>query len=428
MQVRHHLHRCITLLSIPLFCFAPLLLAEDWPQFRGPRRDGTWNEAGLLKKLPADGLKFSWRTPVGRGWSSPIVASGRVFVTDVQMLRPNVKERVLCFDEVTGNRVWYYDYEVAYPDWAYIQEHGGGPSSTPVFDERRIYALGPNGHLHCLDARTGELEWRRKLNKEYRINEMSCRPSPLIEGNLLIVVTGALPSASVLALDKRTGETVWSALDDGISNSSPIVVDAGGTRQLIVWSGDAITSLNPANGSIFWREEMKSSNNDAIATPVHSGTHLLVSGLMFELDIEKPFARIQWPGVSPAAKRILSNTSTATIADGYIYSARSGGSFACLEAATGQQRWEVESLTERANGAGVNITTAGANAFLYTDRGDLILARLTPEQYTEISRVHLLDPTSPFAGKKFAWSPPSYANGHIFVRNDEALICASLEE
>lgn len=428
MQARRHRYSCITLLSTLLPCFMSSLHAEDWPQFRGPRRDGTWNESALLTNFPADGLKVSWQTPVGRGWSSPIIASGRVFLTDVQMLRPYVKERVLCFDEVSGNRVWYYDYEVKYPDWAYIQEHGGGPSSTPVFHEERVYTLGPNGQLHCLNAQSGELEWRRKLNKEYRINEMSCRPSPLIEDDLLIVVTGAQPGACVLALDKHTGETVWSALDDGISNSSPIVVDAGGTRQLIVWSGDAITSLNPTNGSIYWREEMKSSNNDAIATPVASGTRLLVSGLMFELNPGKPAAQIRWPGVNPAARRILSNTSTAAIVGDYIYSAKSGGEFVCLDTATGNPRWESSTITNRANGASVSVTVAGDQAFLYTDRGDLVLARLAPDQYTELGRVHLIEPTSPFAGKKFAWSPPSFANGHIFVRNDEELICASLRQ
>ena len=413
-------------MQVAIAGFATAARADDWPQHRGPNRDGVWHESGHANSFPEDGLKIVWRTPVGWGWSSPVVTQGRVFVTDSQVLKPNAKERVLCFEETTGKRLWHYDYDVFYPEWAYVHGQGGEPSATPIVDGNKVYSLGPNAHLHCLDAQTGELVWRRKLNKQFRIKELSCRPSPLIEGNLVIVFTGGLPSASVIALNKATGENVWTALDDSVSNSSPIVVQAGGVRQLIVWSDDSVTSLNPANGETYWREPMITSNNDAIATPVAFGNRLLVGGLMFELAADRPAASILWPGVNPAAKRILSNTSTAVLDDDYVYSAKSNGELVCLEAASGNPVWETDTVTDRKAGASIHIAPAGDAMFLFTDRGDLILAQLTPQGYSEMGRAHLLEPTTPFAGKKCAWTPPAYANGRVFARNDEELVCASL--
>src|SRR6185295_19241410 len=113
-----------------------------------------------------------------------------------------------------------------------------------------------NGHVHCIDVKTGSVIWKKEIGREYEVVEMSCRPSPLIDGSLLILFTGAKPGASVLALDKETGKEVWKALDDPVSNSSPIVISAEGTRQLIVWSNTSLASLDPASGRVYWRESM----------------------------------------------------------------------------------------------------------------------------------------------------------------------------
>ena len=171
---------------------------------------------------------------------------------------------------------------------------------------------------------------------------------------------------------------------------------------------------------------MVTSNNDAIPTPVALNNRLLVGGLMFELAADHPAATVLWPGITPAAGRILSNTSTAVMSGGYVYSAKSTGELVCLESATGKPVWETDTVTERKGGASIHLTPAGDATFLFTDRGDLILAQLAPEGYTEIGRAHLLEPTTPFAGKKYAWTPPAYANRHVFARNDVELVCASL--
>ena len=405
-----------------LLCLA--VRASDWPQFRGPNRDGVWNETGILKTFPAEGLKIRWRAPVGPGWSSPVVVRGRVYLTDMRLEKPKAWERIRCFKESTGKLLWSYASELVYPEWAFIPEHGGGPAATPILEDGKIYSLGRSGQMDCLDARNGKVIWEKQL--KYEIRELICRGSPLIEGNLLVLFTGAKPGACVIALDKKTGKEVWKALDDSVSNSSPLIIVAGGKRQLIVWTDESVTSLNPATGETYWREPMVTSSNDSIPTPVVRKNRLLISGLMFELNARQPAATVLWPESKAISKRILSNTSTAFLQGDYVYSAKSNGELVCLEAGTGKQVWGTTNVTELKNGASIHLTPNGDATFLFTDEGNLILAQLTPQGYREISRSHLLEPTSIFGVRKFAWTPPAYANRHVFARNDEELVCASL--
>src|SRR5262245_60648064 len=309
--------------------------AEDWPQFRGPNRDNVWKETGILQTFPTDGLKIRWRAPVGPGWSSPVVVRGRVYLTDMRLEKPRAWERIHCFKESNGKRVWSHEWELVYPDWAFIPEHGGGPAATPIVEDGKIYSLGRNGRVDCLDARNGKVIWEKQL--EYVIAELSCRSSPLIEGNLLILVTGGKPGACMIALDKRTGKEIWKALSDSLSNSSPLVIEAGGKRQLVVWTGESVTSLNPATGAVFWREAMVTSSNDSIPAPVVQKNRLLISGLMLKLDDRAPTAKVLWPESPGVSKRILSNTSTPMLQGDYVYSAKSSGELVCLEAGTGKQ-------------------------------------------------------------------------------------------
>ena len=400
--------------------------AEDWPQWRGAKRDGAWGETGLLKAFPAEGLKIRWRRAVGWGWSSPVIAGGRVFVTDSELMRPAAKERVHSFDEATGKPLWTYSHEVTYPDWAFEGSHGSGPTATPIVDAGKVYTLGANGHVHCLNALSGEVVWETNLGKQYQIREMICRASPLIEGDLLIVFTGGKPGACLVALDKNSGKEVWKALDESVSNSSPMVVEAGGRRQLIVWTCESVTSLDPRAGKMYWRERMVTSSNDAISSPVSHGDWLLIGGLMLELKADKPAASVLWPATRAVSRRVLSNTSTALLRGDHVFSAKSSGELVCLEARTGKQVWETDKVTDLKGGASIHLTPAGDVVFLYNEKGELILAELSAKGYQEISRSRLLEPTYPFGGRKCAWAPPAYANGHVFARSDTELVSASL--
>lgn len=400
--------------------------ADDWPQWRGPNRDGVWNETGILETFPAGGLKFRWRVQVGFGWSSPVVAGGRVFLPDSHLVRPSTQERLHCFEEATGKPVWTFAYDATYPEWAFTPGQEAGPTATPIVEGERIYMVGGNGQVHCFEAAKGEVLWKKDLSRNYKIEILKCRASPLIENDLLIVFAGARPGACVMALDKNSGREVWKAVDEPVSNSSPIVIASGGKRQLIAWTEQSVTSLHPATGEVFWREPLVTSNNDAISSPVFEQDRLLISGLMLRLDPEKPAFSVLWPQRLAAAQRILSNTSTPLLRGDQVYSARSSGQLVCLEAATGKPVWETDKVTDLKGGASIHLTSNGDAAFLYTDRGELIRARLTPQGYREISRARLVEPVYPFGGRNVAWSPPSFANRHVFARTEKELVCASL--
>ena len=404
------------------------LHAEDWPQFRGLNRDGLWQASNLAGAFPEGGPPVRWRQPVSFSWATPVVSQGRVYVADAALKKPDATERLHCFDEVTGKELWTFTYAVTYPESAFVPDQGNGPSATPIVEADKVWMLGLNGELHCLDTSTGAVIWQRLLNKDFQIPEMVCRPSPLIEGDLLILFTGAKPGASVLALDKLTGKETWKALDEPVLNSSPIVITVGGKRQLIVWTGESVTALDPADGNMLWRERLITSSNDGTSTPVFHKNRLLISGLMLEFPEGESTPKILWPVDTKAvSKRVLSNTSTPLFRDDYVYSALSRGQLVCLDAATGKELWQTDKVTKIGNGASININPAGDSAFLFTDEGNLIVARLSPAGYQEISRAHVIEPTTPFSGFK-VWTPPAYANGHIFVRNDKEIMCLSLRK
>jgi outer membrane protein assembly factor BamB len=412
-------------LTLPLLPSAALR-AEDWPQWRGPNRDGVCRETGLLESFPARGLTVRWRVPAGWGFSSPVVAEGRVYLADSDVVKPRARERVHCFDETTGKALWTHVYEVAYEDWAFDPKQEIGPVATPIVQNGKVYTVGRVGHLFCLDARKGAVLWQRNLEKDYQVGFAPGTPSPLIEGDLLILFTGGKPGACVIGLHKDTGKEVWRALDESLTFSSPIVISSGGKRQLIVWTQESVTSLDPATGKTYWRQPLLTSGEYAVSTPVFDKDRLLIGGLMFQLQADKPAAQVLWPDSKAPARRIFSHTSTALFRGGHLFTAKSSGELICVEAGTGRQVWESAKVTDLKNGASIHLTLNGDSVLLYTDKGELIRAQLTARGYKEISRVPLLEPTFPFAGRKVAWSPPAYANGHIFARNGKELICASL--
>jgi outer membrane protein assembly factor BamB len=399
--------------------------ADDWPQWRGPKRDGVWNETGILETFPPHGLQVRWRVPVGPGWSSPIVAQERVYLTDAELVPPRAKERVHCFDAMTGKLLWTHSYDVTYPDWAFTDGKGRGPTATPLVQDGKLYTVGNKGDLLCFDALKGDVLWKRNLEKEYQVQEFAFNASPLIEGDLLIECIGSYPGSmpsSVIALDKNTGKEVWKAPTEGLTNSSPLVITAGGHRQLIVWTQGSVTSLDPATGKVFWQERMKTAAQDAVTTPVFHENRLLLSGLMVKLDPDKPAASVLWPDTKDVRRRTLSVTSTPLFRGDYLFSATSAGALVCVDAGSGERVWETDKVTDPRNGASIHLIPNGGGVFLHTDKGELIRAQLTPKGYKEIGRTVLLKPVP----KTKAWPAPAFANRHVFARNDEELICASL--
>ena len=417
------------------------LSADDWPEFRGQGRLGVWNETGILETFPEEGLAVRWRTPIHHGFSGPSVADGRVFVTDFERTRGLVgTERILCLDEATGEILWTHSWEANYAGISWDE----GPRATPTVDGDRVYAVGASGILIALRVETGEVLWRTSYVEDHGadVPQWGFASSPLVDGNRVITLVGGQPDAKVMAFDRTTGAEVWRALSSveaGAGVGQPIIIETGGVRQLIVWHPLAVSSLDPETGHVYWEQPFKVGYDMTVTTPVQRGPDLFVTTfyngpMMLALDNDRPGAELRWRGSSNS--EILTDGLHAVIGtpiiDGdYIYGFGSYGQLRCLVAATGERVWETQEATgERARWTSAFMVRHEDRVFINNDHGDLIIARLSPEGYEEVSRTSLIAPTSrPGNRRKLTyvnWSHPAYANQHIYARNDEEIISASL--
>jgi outer membrane protein assembly factor BamB len=406
---------------------ANALRADDWPQWRGPKRDGVWRETGILESIPAGGLKFRWRVRVGNGYSGPSVAQGRVYVTDRQPTA--VAERVVCFDEATGKALWEHSYPCDYAE----MEYGNGPRASPTIDDGLVFTLGTKGNLLCLDAAKGTPVWSRDLVQDFdaQAPRYGVSAAPLVEGDFLIVCAGGRPDATVIAFDRKTGEVRWKALGDRPAYSAPIVVTTGSTRQLIVWTADNVVALEPASGKPIWQVPYKTTFDPAQATasPVPHNDLLLFlaawnrGSLMLKYDAGKPTASILWKTRTEPCTMI---STPFFIDDAHFCGIDGVGNLFCADAATGDERWS----TREAAGSKIgpaHLTPNGDRVFLFNQQGHLIVARMTTQGYQEFGRALLVEPTAGYRPQgPVAWSHPAYANKCIFARNDRELVCASL--
>ena len=435
--------RKVLLLSILLALSISSILAEDWPEWRGRERAGVWKESGILATFPAGGLKVRWRTPVRSGFSGPAVAGGRVFVTDFIRKQGNHgTERVLCLDEHTGKTLWTQEWSADYI--GLMDTYATGPRATPTVDQDRVYVQGSKGKLLCLEVKTGKILWQEDYQKTYKMEVpvWGMTAAPLVEGDKLICLVGGQPDAKVVALDKSTGKEVWRALSSESEPGycPPFALTTGGHRQLIVWHPKAVSSLDPAAGKLLWEVPFKVETALSIATPVLSGRHLLVSSfyngsVLLELDDQKPGAKVVWKGKSESeinSDGLHALLTTPVILGTSIYGICSYGQFRCLDLRTGHRVWETLQVTkEKARWASGFLVRNGDRFFINNDRGELIIAKLSPQGYQEIGRTQLIKPTSQPGNRRelgaVTWAHPAYANRHIFARNDEEILCASLE-
>lgn len=422
------------------FCTLTPSLAEDWPEWRGKGRRGVWNESGILDRFPEKGLAATWRTPVRGGFAGPAVAAGRVYVTDFESSAGlKGKERALCMEEKSGRILWTREWDADYRGISYAT----GPRATPTIDDDRVYIVGGSGTLLCLNTRTGEVVWQKDYGKDYgmQMPAWGISSAALVDGKRLIAIVGGRPDAKVMAFDKMTGKEIWRALpsDSEQGYSQPVMVEAGGFRQLIIWHPEAVTSLDPATGKVRWQQSFRIHMGVTLATPVVSGTRLLVTSFyngarLIEMGGEG--ARMLWKGNSNSeinTDGLHAVVNTPVIDGDHIYGICSYGQFRCLNLKTGERVWETMDVTkEKARWASGFIVRQGDRYFINNDRGELIIARLSPQRYQEISRTSLIKPTTNSGNRRelgaVNWSHPAYANRHIVARNDEEIISISLEK
>ena len=441
--------RVLVSLAVTVALVAPVV-ANDWPQWRGADRLAVWNETGIVERLP-DELKVVWRTPIGGGYSGPVVADGRVFVSDwaedPESRTLDGTERAIALDEQTGEVLWTYEWQTSYRMFQVV--YAIGPRATPTVDGDRVYFLGATGRLFCFDVKTGTVIWEKDYVADYgaSVDVWGMVSSPLVDGDRLITVAGGEPDALVVAFDKRTGDELWRAIEvtSEMGYTQPVIFEAGGVRQLIIWHPMALSSLNPETGEVYWEQPWEVAGSLSVATPVKSGDYLLVSqfftgSLMMRLSRDRPAATELWSGKSRSelpdqTEGLHALVTTPAIMGDYVYGVGSYGELRGLDARTGQRLWESPDLTFQGRWGSAVLVRHRDRYFVSNEEGFLILAQFTPNGYVELDRTRLIEPTSDsgtrtphgrIAGRMANWSHPAYANGHIVHRNDKEIIRASL--
>jgi outer membrane protein assembly factor BamB len=421
---------------------ASALRADDWPQWMGPKRDGVWRETGIIAKFPEGGPKVLWRAKIAGGYAGPAVAGGRVYVhdfvndADARKLsnpasRPPIDgtERVLCYDAGTGQLMWKHEYachyKISYPF---------GPRCTPTVQGGKVYALGAMGHLFCLDAAHGTVLWSKDFAKDYGavVPMWGYAGHPLVDGDKLFCMVGGKDS-SVVAFHKDTGKELWKALDaKELGYSPPSIIEAGGARQLIVWHGESINSLDPATGKLHWSAPLQPAFGMSIMAPRRHGDYLFAGAIGFhavllKLSSDKPGATEVWRGKKGNA--IYPVNSTPILEDGIIYGVDQPGPLMAVKLETGERLWEDFAATtgdESRNSGTAFLVKHEGRFFLFSETGHLVIAKLSPKGYEEISRAKILEPTQTAFGRDVVWSHPAFASRCVFARNDKELVCVSL--
>ena len=414
---------------------APAPEGLDWPQWRGARRDGVWRETGILEKFADETIARRWTVPVGAGYTGPTVAAGRVYLMDYA--KDTSTERVLCLDWKTGATLWQVSYGCSYADFTYE----AGPRAAVTVHDGRAYTLGAAGNLHCLDAATGKILWQRDLRRDYRIRmpKWGIAAHPLIEGDLMITQIGGADDACVIALDRKTGEERWKAFPDEASYSPPIAIEQAGQRLVVMALGYRLVAFEPATGALRWsHDQTKGSWPISIPAPVVQGElmffcNAFAGSYLLRLASDRPAVGVVWErGRRPRTDDTLSPViPDPLVMNGLAIGVQVDGELRCLDLMTGKRHWETIAAMPKAWHATMHLVRAGETgdrAWIFTEQGHLILARLNAEGYHELTRARLLEPTLEQGprGRAVTWSHPAFAYRHVFARSDRELVCADL--
>jgi outer membrane protein assembly factor BamB len=436
----------------------PSLLAEDWPQWLGTKGDSVWSETGIVRELPKDGPRVLWQTPISSGYSGPAMANGSVYVTDRILgkgaMNPddpfnnNVttpsSERVHCLNAKTGSEKWKYEY-----DCPYKISYPAGPRATPAISGGKVYTLGAMGDLLCLDVTYGKVIWSKNFPRDYKatVPMWGFCSHPLIYKNLVICIVGG-EGATVVAFDKDSGNEKWKALNAKEPGySSPVLITSGGKDQVVVWHAKAINGLDPLTGKKLWSVGLEPAYGMAIMAPRQSGDRLFAAGIggagvVLKLEGEKVTPIWQEGMVAgkewiPKSRGLYPVNMTPFIEKGVIYGVDQPGMLRAVDLETGKKLWftfkpvigkDEEEDFDNAKSGTAFIVKNGDRFFIFSETGELIIAKLTREGYSEISRAKLLEPTGTAHNRKVVWSNPAYADKCGYFRNDKEIICVSLAQ
>jgi len=413
--------------ALLLVCCAltiPSARAADWPQWRGPQRDGVAAETGLLAKWPEGGPKLLWRqTELGGGYSTPAVVGNHIYLLGSSDLE---NEFVQALDAgADGKRLWQRRIgKVGRPDQ---RPSYPGARSTPTLDGDRLYVLGSDGDLACLDAATGDVVWTKNVRTELggQPGEWAYSESPLVDGDLVVCTPGGA-EATLAALDKRTGQVVWKAPVEGgdeAAYSSVVISHAGGVKQYVQFLGGGVVGVDAATGQMLWRYNRTSAAKGManIPTPVVDGDYVYtasgrVGGGLIQL--KAPAGDENEPRFVVEEKYFDGNLPKAiggaVLVDDHMYGTTSDA-LLCVEFATGKVKWR-----DRALGA-ASVCAADGLLFLHGENGEVALVEATPKEYHELGR--FTPPDMPDRGPSKAWAYPVVADGKLYIYDTGTLWC-----
>lgn len=399
------------------FAFAALCLittplaAADWPNWLGPNRNGSSPETGLLTKWPTSGPKVLWQVPGGDGYSSVAVAGGRA----ITLVQRDGAEQVLALDAAKGTELWHRKIAPAYKN-----QYGNGPRSTPTIEGDLVYVQSVTGPLVCLKAATGDVVWQHDLLKEFGGKNLTwgLSASPLIDGDLVYALPGSM-STGIAAFDKRSGKVALEITDDKAAYATPVAVTVGGKRQIIFFTAVGLVAISPETKKLLWRVPWKTEFDCNIATPLVLGDKLFVSSgegvgcALFQLKADGP-PDVVWRFKGKKSP-MTSYWATAVAHEGHLYGF--SGEFDkqidlnCVEIATGKLKWSQEDF-----GKGALILAEG-HLFMTTKKGDLVVARATPEKYEEKGRITLLGVNR---------TVPTLSNKRLYLRDLKNIYCVDV--
>ncbi len=426
---------------------------HDWPQWMGAKMDGVWRETGMLDNFGESGPNVVWRVPIGPGYTGPSVVGNRLFIMDRtkdegigKEVENDIRkrgevpggERVVCLDATTGATLWEHGYDcpykIAYPT---------GPRCTPTVDGDGVYTLGAMGDLMCFRIDDGSVVWQKKLIAEYgtRAPPWGYASHPIVDGPRLLVPCGGEGSA-VVCFDKQTGKELWKALTSSDIAYAPLTIyEHDGERQLLMWHGDGIDSLNPETGEHYWHHKFPDEKEQAAATTIVTpriiGNQFLISEyyrgtLMLEISSNPPSVRELYSTykVDPRHEKSLNSLmTTSVVKDGLVYGVTGDGVMRCTRWDDGSWVWDNETFMAKKplEFATLFIVENEDKYFVFDDEGNLAIAKFTPEGYQEMAKAKVLEATGAARGRKVLWAHPAFSHGRIFARNDNEVICVDLK-
>jgi outer membrane protein assembly factor BamB len=400
---------------IALFTASQHALAADWPQWLGPRRDGSSPEMVQPWK---GALKIVWKQPVGEGHSSPVLAGDKALLFSKS--RDKNDEVIEAFGAADGQRIWQQTYDRG----NFKSLFGNGPRGTPAIVDGKVYSFGITGILTCLDHQAGKRLWQVDTLKQYQAANLffgaSC--SPLVEGNLVVVNVGG-QGASIVAFDKDSGKEVWKSLDDKASYSSPIAIGNGDHRQLVFLTAKRLVSLSPKDGAVAWEFPLVDALSESSTTPVRAGNVVFASSITYGGVGLKLDPSLKLEGTLWHDGDLTCYFSTPVVVGKELYvvtgtkppALRTQATLHCIDLATGKKHWSRPKVgTYHAS----LLRTGDDKLLLLEEAGDLVLLEPQTAEYRELARAKVCGKT---------WAHPALANGHLYVRDERELYCIQLK-